>query len=204
MRKVVTRSLPALVLAAACVAAAPAYAQRAPDPGTGFYVGGAVGGVSYNVNTGSLASAGFVTTGTDDTDIAWNLTAGYKFTRNWAVEVGYVDLGTFTADGRFGGATSRLEADVTGVNVSGVGTLPLNDMFSVYGKLGYFRSQAKATANVAGSVGRAKSRENDVTAGIGARYHINRNLSALLEVNYYGLGGSDNATAYMVGARYDF
>jgi OOP family OmpA-OmpF porin len=204
MRKVVTRSLPALVLAAACVAAAPAHAQRAPDPGTGFYVGGALGGVSYNVNTGSLASAGFVTTGTDDTDFAWNLTAGYKFTRNWAVEVGYVDLGTFTANGRFGGATSRLEADVTGVNVSGVGTLPLNDMFSVYGKLGYFRSQAKATANVAGSVGRAKSRENDVTAGIGARYHINRNLSALLEVNYYGLGGSDDATAYRIGARYDF
>jgi OOP family OmpA-OmpF porin len=204
MRKVVTQSLPAFVLAAACFAAAPAHAQRAPDPGTGFYVGGALGGVSYNVNTGSLSSAGFATTSTDDTDIAWNLTGGYKFTRNWAVEIGYVDLGTFTASGTFGGAASRLEADVTGWNVSGVGTLPLNDMFSLYGKLGYFRSQVKATANIAGAVGRAKGHENDVTAGVGARFHINRNFSALLEVNYYGLGGSDDATAYMVGVRYDF
>lgn len=206
MRSALTKLLlPGALLATAFVGTAPVYAQRAPvESVSGFYVGAAVGRSHTKVDTGELASIGFTTTGTDDTDTAWNLTAGYKFTRNWAVEIGYVDLGSFGASGRFGGAPATVNADVTGWNVSAVGTLPLNDMFSLYGKLGYLRSETKATANVAGAVGRGKSRENDITGGIGARYHINRNFSMSLEANHYELGDNGDAQAYLLGVRYDF
>ena len=190
-------------LAAAALLAAPAYAQTM-DTGLGFYLGAAVGGSNTSVDTGSLASIGFATTGTDDTDTAWNLTAGYKFTRNLAVEVGYVDLGTFGATGRFGGAPASVSADVTGWNISGVFTLPLNQMFSLYGKLGYFRSETKASASVAGALARSTSRQNDFTGGVGVRWHVNRNISVLAEANHYELGDNGDAQGYLVGVRYDF
>ena len=204
MRNIVNASLPALVLAAACIAAPAQAQQRVGALDTGLYIGGAVGGSSTSFDTGSAASAGFAVTSTDDSDFAWNLTAGYKFTRNWAVEIGYIDLGTFSARGTFAGLPTTADFEVTGLTVSAVGTLPLNDMFSLYGKLGYLRSQTKASANVAGAVGTSKSRDNDITVGIGARYHFNRNLSLTLEANHYELGDNGDAQAYLIGVRYDF
>jgi OOP family OmpA-OmpF porin len=200
----INRYLSAALLGAACFTGAAAHAQSGGATGPGFYIGGALGGSSYKVDSGSLAAAGFATTGKDDSDFAWNLTAGYKITRNLAVELGYVDLGRFSASGRFGGAPASINVDVTGWNVSGVGTLPLNEMFSVYGKFGYFRSEASVGASVAGAVGHGSSNQNDITAGIGARYQLTRNVSVLAEANYYGLGDNDNAWAYLLGARYDF
>jgi OOP family OmpA-OmpF porin len=204
MRSLVISKLFSGAIAGACLCASVAHAQGAPAPVTGFYLGAGLGGSSYKIDSGGLASAGFATSSKDESDWAWNLMAGYKITRNWAVELGYVDLGRFTASGRFAGVPSSISADVTGWNVSAVGTLPLNDMFSVYGKLGYFRSKADATATVAGSLGRGTSRQSDVTAGIGARYHLTRNVSLLAEANYYGLGDNDNAMGYFGGVRYDF
>lgn len=205
MRKPATLSLAVAVSAAACFAAAPASAQqRAVQPVTGFYLGAALGGSKTDVDTGSLAAVGFATTSTDDSDTSWNVTAGYKFTRTWAFEVGYVDLGTFGASGTFGGAPASVNADVTGWTFSGVGTLPLNDMFSLYGKLGYLRSKTKGTASIAGALGRATSDENGFTAGIGARYQFNRNVSVLLEGNHYDLGDNGDARNFLVGVRYDF
>jgi OOP family OmpA-OmpF porin len=200
MQNAVTKTLPAIVLAAACIAAAPAQAQqRVGTIDTGFYVSGALGGAKNDLDTGGLAS-----TSRDDKDTAWNLTAGYKFTRNWAVEVGYTDLGKFTSSGTFGGAAASANADVTAWNISAVGTLPLNDMFSIYGKVGYLRSKVKASASVGGVFASGSSSENDITAGIGVRYHITRNISAFVEGNYYGLGDNGDSSAFLVGARYDF
>ena len=42
--------------------------------------------------TGSYTSA---STTADETDTGWKLFGGYQFTRNWAVELAYVDLGKF-------------------------------------------------------------------------------------------------------------
>ena len=204
MRSLATRLFPAALATVACLAVGSAHAQRNGEAVTGLYLTGALGFTSYKLDTGSLGSVGFATSSKDDSDWGWNVAAGYKVTRNWAVEVGYVDLGSFSAVGTFGGAPARLDADVTGWNISAVGTLPVGDMFSVYGKIGYFRSEAKATANVAGALGRGTSRQNDVTAGIGARYHLNANLSLLAEANYYGLGDNDSAMGYFAGVRYDF
>ena len=204
MLNTVTKTLPVIALAAACFAAPVQAQQRVGTLDTGFYVGAQIGASNTDVDTAGLASVGFATTGTDETDTAWNFVAGYKFTRNWAIEVGYIDLGSFSATGRFGGAPASISADVRGFNISAVGTLPLNDMFSLYGKLGYLRSETKASASVGGALASGKSRDNDFTMGIGARYHFNRNFSLTLEANHYELGDSGDAQAYLVGVRYDF
>lgn len=198
------RMLLPVVLAAAAAVAQPAFAQRAGEPVTGFYVGAGVGGSKTDISTRELAAVGFATASTDESDLSWNVVAGYKITRNWAVEIGYVDLGDFSARGTFGGAPATVSADVTGWNVSAVGTLPINPMFSLYGKLGVLRSKTDASATVAGALGRATSRETDFTAGIGARYHINRNLSAFVEGNHYELGDNGDARNFLIGVRFDF
>jgi OOP family OmpA-OmpF porin len=183
---------------------ASANAQRAAEPVTGFYLGAALGASSYKIDSGGLANVGFAIGSKDDSDWALNLNAGYKITRNWAVEIGYVNLGSFGASGTFGAAPASVSADVTGWNISAFGTLPLNEMFSVYGKFGYFRSEASASASVAGALARGTSRQNDITAGIGGRFHMTRNVSLLIEANYYGLGDNDSAMGYFGGVRYDF
>src|SRR5574341_1102866 len=35
----------------------------------------------------------------DDNDTAWRILGGYQFTKNWAVEFGYTDLGEASASG---------------------------------------------------------------------------------------------------------
>jgi OOP family OmpA-OmpF porin len=182
----------------------PFYAQREGQSSSPFYAGAAIGASSYKIDNGGLASICFATGSKDDSDWALNLTAGYKLTRNWAIELGCVNLGSFSASGAFGGVPATISADVTGWNVSAVGTLPLNEMFSVYGKLGYFRSEADASATVAGALARGTSRQNDITAGIGGRYQMTRNVSLLIEANYYGLGDNNSAMGYFGGVRYDF
>src|SRR5689334_3381061 len=84
MRKALTTFLSFAALAVA-FSATPAHAQRGMDTGSGFYLGGALGASNTNVDNGSLASVGFATTSTDESDFAWNVNAGYKFTRNIAV-----------------------------------------------------------------------------------------------------------------------
>src|SRR5687767_2640728 len=101
MRTLATRFFPAALATVACLAAGSAQAQRTGEAVTGLYLTGALGFTSYKVDTGNLASIGFATTSKDDSDWGWNFAAGYKITRNWAVELGYVDLGNFSAAGTF-------------------------------------------------------------------------------------------------------
>jgi outer membrane autotransporter protein len=77
-------------------------------------------------------------------------------------------------------------------------------MLSLYGKVGYFRSETKATTSVGGALARGSDKQNDFTLGVGARYSINRNVSLFLEGNHYELGDNGDAQAWFLGARYDF
>ena len=52
----------------------------------GWYIGGAFGQTEV-----ALDCAG--TTACDDSDSGWKIFAGYQFNRNFAVELGYGDLG---------------------------------------------------------------------------------------------------------------
>jgi OOP family OmpA-OmpF porin len=118
-----------------------------------FYVGGNIGTVTNN-------NAGTALTKTRDT--SYSLLGGYKITENIAAEVAYSDLGR-TAQGAVTGKNSAL-------SLSAVGTLPIANGFSAYGKLGF------ASARTAVSTGVTAS-HSDFTYGIGAEYAVNQNVS---------------------------
>ena len=98
---------------------------------------------------------------------------GYNFHQNFAVEGGYRRLADFD---RFGGTNASVDADQLALSV--VGSLPVGESFSVYGRLGVNRIEAKA------SVGNISVKDSTTKAlyGVGMSYAITPAVSARLEV----------------------
>ena len=169
------KSLMALAALAAALAAGPAAAQYSLGEEPGFYAGATLG-----MN--------------GDDEMAWRLFGGYQANRNFALELGYHDLGKHNIAG------FPLESDA--VEVLGVGRLPLNEQAALYGKLGGYRSTSKG--------GGANERQVDITFGVGFEYALSQNLAARgAWQRYHGLGGgaigqTGDLDVYSVGANYRF
>ena len=100
------------------------------------YVLGAIG------NTNADASFGFLNR-LDDDGSSFKLGVGYAFTPNVAVEAAYQDFGSHDGETDCPPGFACLvipvsaRADLTGISVAVVGSLPLSDMLSAYGKVGF-------------------------------------------------------------------
>ena len=153
----------------------PAAAQYQLNEEPGFYVGGSLGWNS-------------------DDETAWRLLGGYQLNRNFAVELGYHDLGQHNIRGA--------PLDTTAWEVVGLGGLPLGERFAAYGKLGAYRSDSRG--------GGFDERQNDLTFGAGVEYALSRNLSARGEWQRYrdiGGGASPGVAdldVYSLGVMYRF
>jgi OOP family OmpA-OmpF porin len=161
--------------AAMAVSASATFAQaRGASADTGWYVGGHFGQSSADcqVTVGSC----------DDSDTAWKILGGYQINRNFAVEFGYADLGTISVSAF--GQTFNLET--TAWDLVGVGSWPFANQFSVYGKLGFHRSETE--------VGSAKDDGIDLTFGLGVRYDFSRNLGVRGEWQRYSSVSTPSAT----------
>jgi OOP family OmpA-OmpF porin len=153
-----------LVGAALAFSAPAAFAQaRGAAADTGWYVGGSFGQSTTDCNV----PAGF---SCDDKDTAWKIFGGYQINRNFAAEAGYSQLGEVTATG--GGVNAKAKA--TAWDLVGVGSYPLSNQFSIYGKLGFYNGEVKVSSNVAGGSG--KKTTTDLTYGAGVQYNFSRNL----------------------------
>lgn len=123
-----------------------ALAQFQNTPERPFYIGGGLGA-------------------NDDSETAWRVFGGFRAHRNIAVELGYVDLGDMTLNGR--------PANSEAFELVGLGILPLNEQFSVYGKLGAYRGEARG--------GGIQETLYDFTYGFGGQYDVTQNLGVRLE-----------------------
>ncbi|MCL7942121.1 porin family protein [Halomonas sp. ATCH28] len=163
--------------ALAGLVASPAFAQSYQySPAEGPYLGAGIGHASMdNDGLDWLDRNGF---NTDDSDTAYKLFAGYQFNPNFAVEANYVDLGDFSASGAAGGDSANLKLGVDGFTAALVGKLPIQNGFSVHGKLGMVAWDADIDGNatVNGTYYRESTGEDgtDPYYGIGAEYEIDR------------------------------
>lgn len=169
------------------VAAAPAFAEE-----SGIYAGITLGSASnktVGANTLTTNSAG-----------VYGGLLGYQFNKNLAVE------GQFTGSSKFSTATWSGKADA--LSITAVGILPLNDSFSLYGKLGMARSSTK----VSGTAAYTNGNRTAATYGAGVQYDINKQYGVRLGVDRYSqalnnaAGGSTNynSTVWNAGAIYRF
>lgn len=165
-------------------------AAMAADANTGFYIGGGIG--QADMKQGCEG----VTISCDQKDTAWKLFAAYQFNRNFGVEGGYNDLGKTTVNGVISSVSISGSAKVKAWELVGIGTFPVADKFSLYGKLGMYR--AKTDISVTGAVPgfsltlTASDTNTDWTAGFGAMYDINRNVGIRAEWQRYSKVGGDN------------
>jgi OOP family OmpA-OmpF porin len=189
-----------LLVLGALVAAPPAWAQP------GFYIGASGGSSDFDNDI----ATGLITSGTVDTGSSgFKLFGGYQFGEHFGVELSYVDLGKAGYSGSyFGAPVTGGKVEVWGLNLSAVGTLPLNSTFAVFGKLGLFAWEAKSKDTTGGVPFSDTVSGGDFSFGAGVSVRFTKNLSARVEWERFGLTGYDydlgNADMLSVGIAYKF
>jgi OOP family OmpA-OmpF porin len=175
-------------------------------PAQGIYIGASAGTSSFD----SDITTGLVTSGTVDKESSgYKIYVGYEFNQNFAVDVSYVDLGSAAYSGSyFGTPVTNGTVDVWGLNLSAVGTLPLNSTFAVFGRVGLFAWEAKAKDTTGGVPFSDVVSGGDFSFGAGMSVRFSKNLSARVEWERFGLTGYDfdlgNADMLSAGIVYKF
>lgn len=101
-----------------------------------FYIFGAFGSTNSDVVLGGQSRI-------DDDDGSYALGAGYSFTRNFSLEAAYQDFGSHNAETDCPPGFACLvipvstRADLTGISLSMIGSMPITDRLDVYGKVGF-------------------------------------------------------------------
>ena len=178
----VRRASLALLAAAGMAMSSGALAQGKGD--MGFYIGATFGQSKVDLED----CGGGVDC--DDKDTAWRILGGYQLNRNFALELGYHDLGT--ARQSVPGIAS-IDFKANAIEFLAVGMLPINNQFSLYGKAGLYRGEVKASATLFGVSDSLKETNTDLTFGFGAQFNVTRELGLRAEWQRYTSMG-DNAT----------
>lgn len=127
---------------------------------------------------------------------------GYEFDQNWGVEAGYTDFRNsnfnYSVNGTNGSGTTKGSS----YYVAGKYNMPVNDQFSVYGKLGLEHSERKlqsADLNL-------KDTDTGAYGAVGLQYNLNQQVALTAEYERYGKSKTVGAKAdvWTVGARYSF
>jgi len=166
----------------ATVMAAPAVSMAQARGETGWYLGGNIGQTQAKDWCSGIAGSGI---SCDDKDTAFKILGGYNINRNFAAELGYSNFGKVKAS--LGALTD--EAKATAWELSAVGSYPVANQFSVFGRLGLYFADVKENTNFAGNF---KHTNNDLTYGFGVRYDFSREVGVRGEWQRYGkVGGGD-------------
>jgi len=135
----------------------------------------------------------------NDTDYAYQVSAGYKFNRYFALDARYTYLGDYRIEDS--------SIDFNAWSVNGVGIFPIsNNGWELFGQLGLGQIDASAS-------GIGHDKESMWTIGGGVRYSLNRHLSLSgqldaysFNTNKWGDGGSSRnyIGTFTLGIQYIF
>ena len=142
--------------------------------------------IGANVGSAQIDRTGF------DASTAFSVLAGHKFNSNFAAEVAYVNFGSVDLPL---GATVKSDA----MSLSGVGSFPLNEQFSLFGKLGLASTTAKGTGSPSES-------NTGVTYGVGAQFYFDRQVAIRAGWDMYKIGdvNEEDEDVMSLGAIFTF
>ena len=150
----------------------------------------------------------------DDTKNSYGIAIGYGIDKNFAVEAGYINFGkhNFSATYSGGAATGDFKAD--GLKFSAVGILPVNDAFSVNGKIHLLYDKVDGNISATGFGGAAAASASDRSwdwgFGVGAEYKLSGQWALRGSYDMYRNVGDSNSTGesdidvWSVGVKYSF
>lgn len=169
-----------------------------------FYVMGAVGRTSLDVNKGDIdnavrsAGATALSSSLDKNDTGYKVQLGYQVNPYFAVEGGYVNLGKANYRASFTGGTANAEVKADGWNIAALGIYPFNDQFSIFGKLGVIDAKVTASATATGPAGSATASDSSTKLkpnyGIGAMYNVTKAVAIRAEYERFNKLGNSSTT----------
>lgn len=184
---------PSLLALSAALLATPAWSQGAAHP-QGSYLGLSLGQSRARLDSGPLVQRqlGLLDPGTlltgqssDERDRALRLFLGYQFNRNWAAELGVMNLGRFGTAATLsppGQLDGRLR--VQGGSLDLVGSLPLGDRVDLLLRGGVVAARTRARFDGSGSAAAAGGsiRDRKVGGKFGAGLQLALGSSLLMRV----------------------
>ena len=159
-----------------------------------FYAGGSIG-QSYVEEKNVLGDEDF-----DEEDFGFKVFGGYRFHKNFAVEVDYLDFGE--PDENISGVDS--EIDLYAFALYGVGILPLHEKFELFVKLGAAYWDADAKAEFMGMSASDDEDGTDIAYGLGASYAFAEQLAVRVEYEGVDVDDLDGAELLTIGGEMRF
>lgn len=144
-------------------------------------------------------------TNCEDSDNGPKVEIGYEFNPNFGIELGYTSFGTLFDSNE---NSLRVSQDSNAVTLSLLGSIPVNDWFGVYGRLGYARYDTNNTGTIEG-VAIKDEHGNTPFWGGGVKFKLNEQFALRVEYqNYSDLsdlpGRKDDVQGLFAGGVYRF
>ena len=198
-----------------------AASAQAGDWTDNWYVLGAVSHSSTSLSRGGLdrqlSDAGATGLSSDDSDNShyqWRLQLGYHVNDWLALEGGYIDVGKSRYRASYDGGSAEAKWKAGGVDLAALGILPVNDTFSVFGKLGVIDAKVKTNWSASGAPASLSGGHEETRAeplyGIGGMMKLTDNASLRVEyerINNLGDSaktGKADADLVSLGLQYRF
>jgi OOP family OmpA-OmpF porin len=185
----------ALIAGTAAMTAAQAQTTITPRP----YVGVGASGADreYNVNGATMND-------NDGYKFSGKVFGGVELTDKFGVEAGYTDFRKAGGNYTLNGASANTETDGYGAYIAGKAAMPLNDKFSVYGKLGVAHTKAEMQSATA-SLNRKVS-DNGAYGALGMQYNVTPQVAVIAEYERYGKKQDfgPKPDVFTIGAKYQF
>ena len=161
------------------------------------YVGGNIGRAEQKLDVAGYS--------VKENTTGYQLVGGVDLTKNFGLEAGYADLREASVSGNGARLTSKPQV----FYVAGTATLPIDEQFSVFGKAGIASAHTKISASVPGLSDSGTDNETTGVIGVGAAFHLNKNVSFVAEYEYFGKVAKDGdaslkADLLSFGVRYKF
>lgn len=183
----------------------PAHAEN--TSGGRWYVGGGLGAATGLELCDALTPGFTANPGScDDSEFAAKVYGGYKFSKYGGLEGALVYLGTADATGTYLGVPTTSDVYAGGLQLAGIGTLPVTDRFSILGRLGVL------LWGITSETGTGFDREDtgaSLAVGAGLEYDITNHVAVRLEwERYWDVGndliGESDVDMFTIGGMYRF
>ena len=177
-----------LALGVTLAATGAAHAQSA-DQAPGAYAGVGVSSVGKLMSDGHKAQA--------------KIFGGYEFDRNWGVEAGVTNRSSESLDMQVDGQPLTFRTRGYNSYIAGKYTMPINEKFSAYGKLGMSYNVIKHSDSRGLS---HKEEDTGLYAGLGVHYKLNEKVALTAEYERSGKreGMNDPNDAWSLGVKFGF
>jgi OOP family OmpA-OmpF porin len=179
-------------------AASTAVCAQAAAQDSGVYLGGSVGGA-----TAKDSCSGAVLPTCDSSGAGWGVEAGYQFSRSFAAEIGYRNLGRISEQSG-GGMRAEVKSGLGEALL--IGGLPI-ERLTVYGKGGIYRAKSTLRSDF---LTEGNNRNVGWTLGVGVSWDITQHFAVRLEwQRYNNLGGDavgfrSDVDVSILGATFKF